>query len=317
MEQSADLRVFIFGMLKKWRIILAFGLAVALVLGGYKLYTGSRQQDNVPSGDVEQQVEQLERSLKGIEAQIKSRNEYLSGSVYMKIDPYNIKSARLSFIIEAQEVEYDAAMSVRQTAKDMYGMLLLDEEFYDFINKRLDKPMAIEYIAELISIESGETGIINVRCVASDEALAKKFMAATEEYINSQTPKVIKEAGQHRLIMSSLTSKAIDDNMAADQDAKWKSLTQLRLKLKDVEKALAEAERDEQAERAPGMSSIIIYAVMGFIAGALLAVVMLLFTDAMSIKVRDERQLSNKFGLKLLGVIDFERGGGEHNGKRD
>ena len=67
-EQEIDLKELMFAVLHKWRIILAFAVGLALVLGGYKAVTSYMEQNDEETAQEAQ--EEYEKSCLNITSQL-------------------------------------------------------------------------------------------------------------------------------------------------------------------------------------------------------------------------------------------------------
>ena len=98
-------------LLKRVRLIIIMALIFAVVLGGYK-YVKDKKAANIPLLSVS--VEEAEKNLTDEEVEqvnlaeytqksLEKKQEYAEKSVLMQLNPYNVTTASIQFIIETDD----------------------------------------------------------------------------------------------------------------------------------------------------------------------------------------------------------------------
>lgn len=337
-EKEVDLKDLMFAILRKWRGIIVTAIVLAVILGGYKM-TASVQQNHDRTYLAEQnekyendleiyntQKSALEQEVENLSASIEEVDTYLEKSILMQISPYNK-------VVASAEVYIDAEKENAAGLVGVYSSIVKQEAILEEIANELG--VEPRYIQELISVDSSAQGFVVVEKDDANTAVGTgKSTYYTENvnmlkikvaYTDTDTAELILEAilgelekckddlstqiGSHTLeIMNQGTASLVDMDLASKQKTFTDSKTSLNATLKAKQDELLKL----QEPKIPNVSSAgalkqgIKYGILGGTLGCFMAVFFICMIFLMSGKVASEKELKNRFGVKILGVLPIE-----------
>lgn len=320
-EQEIDLKDLMFAILHKWRGIIVTAVIVGILAGGYKLGTGlSSKEDGAAaekareaynqSMELYESMSQLYKSnLDTIQAQIQSQGDYIANSVLMKISPYhkNVAGADVFVTVDPQEALGDRQILVSDPADTIlraYESLINSAELREMEGLDIDGI----YLKELVTTEVDYEGnSLSIQTTYTDEQGAKALLNALLEELQRQGGELQREFGNHRiLIMNETSSVVADTKLYQRQQDAFNTLTALRTSLADKKDELGKMEKPAAPSVISASASLksgIKYGILGGALGAFLSIFYICAVFLMSDKVNSEKEMKNRFGLKLLGVF--------------
>lgn len=312
-EQMIYLKDLIFSALYHWKRILIFGLILAVLLGGMKGIAAYRTiKDNTEIPQVSEAPEQtiLEKRLAGLQTTLLSMTQYQEESVLMQIDPYNFYKVSLSIYVATEQPQLPDSIypvsgpvgailnSYAAVAKDETTMMQLSEalsiqpaHLQELVVTTVDP--ATETLSVVVSFptQEGAEKILDI--------LLARFEESREQI--AQTV----DAHQMSIYQQSIALSS-DDLLAQTQEANIQSILALRESINTTRMALSNV-----SSNPPGVVSVsslvretIIYAIVGFILGMFVIVVLLWASHICSNKVYSARTLTNRTHIKVLGGIN-------------
>lgn len=320
-EQEIDLKDLMFAILHKWRGIIVTAVIVGILVGGYKLGTGlsskedgaaaeKARKDYNQSMELYESMSQLYKSnLDTIQAQIQSQGDYIANSVLMKISPYhkNVAGADVFVTVDPQEALGDRQILASDPADTIlraYESLINSAELKEIEGMDIDGI----YLKELVTTEVDYEGnSLSIQTTYTDEQGAKALLDALLEELQRQGGELQREFGNHRiLIMNETSSVVADTKLYQRQQDAFNTLTALRTSLADKKDELGKMEKPAAPSVISASASLksgIKYGILGGALGAFLSIFYICAVFLMSDKVNSEKEMKNRFGLKLLGVF--------------
>lgn len=351
-EREIDLLDMIADILSHWRGLLVALIIGAVLMGGFSYVKSYRNIQSTPTVEeepeldelaVEEQLAQLEDSLSDSEKAavlitVDDEREYLykdkysQESVYMQLDPLNIMQTELIYRIQAEDE--DLAQRLGTLYKNIVGGVGL----YDWVEQQTGIDAA--YAAELISVSTNpeifvrnganiSTGSDNLKVtvIQKDEETCGQLAAAVSSYMEQQQKNLVKELGNHELILLSETSgKIISTDMMARQIDYGNQVSNLRSGIASAkagftadqqkyydlltwEEETREAEMDQKdttTEEEPVLASPSVskkYVLLGAVLFAFVYAGILFLIYIFNSKIRVSDELQSLYHIPLIGVV--------------
>lgn len=321
-EQEIDLKDLMFAVFHKWRGIILTAIILAVLLGGYKLGTNlisdtsDQGTQDVESAYAEEQ-EMYERTkalyeleIDGLKEKIEAQESYINNSILMRIVPYNKYVASAEVFVRTDAPVNESGVYLLQS--DPADSII---KAYENVIKRADgvedilgNNIAPRYIRELMATHIDYSGnVLTVSVAYTDEIGAAEILDALLDSLERETPEVNEKFGNHDLIiMDKISGVVTDTNLLSVQQNNMNSIVTLQKSLDEKEKAAEELTPPLQPSTLSAVSSLktgIKYGVLGGVLGAFLSVFCICVVFLMSDKLNSEKELKNRFGLRILGVF--------------
>lgn len=321
-EQEIDLKDLLFAVFHKWRGIILAAIIVGVLLGGYKLVTGliSKNTESATQEIKEEYSEELDlykksnemydHDIEFMKEKIKSLEKYYTSSVLMQINPYNkcVATADVFINVDMPEITNGTYLLTSDTADSIL-------KAYESGIKRADGAGALsgivikpEYLRELITTNVDYQGnVLTVSVTYKDEAGAKQILDALLGGLKKEHGNVQQMLGTHKaIVMNERTGVTTDQELENKQQACSDSLSALRQSLADKEKALKALKPPalpSQLSAPARLMSGIKYGILGIVLGAFLSIFCNCVVFLMRDKLNSDKELKNRFGLRILGVF--------------
>ena len=351
-EREIDLLDMIADILSHWRGLLVALIIGAVLMGGFSYVKSYRNIQSTPTVEeepeldelaVEEQLTQLEDSLSDSEkaavlTTVDDEREFLymetdvTESVYMQLDPLDIVQTELVYRIQAEDE------GLAQHLGTLYKNIVGGVGLYDWVEQQtgIDAAYAAELISvstyPLIFVRNGaniSTGSDNLKVtvIQKDEETCGQLAAAVSSYMEQQQKNLVKELGNHELILLSETSgKIITTDMMSrlidygNQVSKLRSgiasakagFTADQQKYYDLltwEEETREAEMDQKdttTEEEPVLASPSVskkYVLLGAVLFAFVYAGILFLIYIFNSKIRVSDELQSLYHIPLIGVV--------------
>lgn len=168
-EQENTIEIDLVALLKKlllqWKAIIIFSLIIGLIASGLKYAKDSSacqaslalSQANTSgdavlknSGLTDDEKDAVEQAV-AQKKQIDSQSDYLTDSLYMNLDPMNLKQLSILYFVRAEKGANAADLLA------IYKEHLLSDDSVDQIQKAMDLDTSPKYIRELISVYDADS----------------------------------------------------------------------------------------------------------------------------------------------------------------
>lgn len=351
-EREIDLLDMIADILSHWRGLLVALIIGAVLMGGFSYVKSYRNIQSTPTVEeepeldelaVEEQLTQLEDSLSDSEKaavlttvdderEYLYKDKYFQESVYMQLDPLDIVQTELVYRIQAEDE------GLAQHLGTLYKNIVGGVGLYDWVEQQTGIDAA--YAAELISVSTNpeifvrnganiSTGSDNLKVtvIQKDEETCGQLAAAVSSYMEQQQKNLVKELGNHELILLSETSgKIISTDMMARQIDYGNQVSNLRsgiasakagftadqqkyYDLLTCEEETREAEMDQKdttTEEEPVLASPSVskkYVLLGAVLFAFVYAGILFLIYIFNSKIRVSDELQSLYHIPLIGVV--------------
>lgn len=351
-EREIDLLDMIADILSHWRGLLVALIIGAVLMGGFSYVKSYRNIQSTPTVEeepeldelaVEEQLTQLEDSLSDSEKaavlttvdderEYLYKDKYFQESVYMQLDPLDIVQTELVYRIQAEDE------GLAQHLGTLYKNIVGGVGLYDWVEQQTGIYAA--YAAELISVSTNpeifvrnganiSTGSDNLKVtvIQKDEETCGQLAAAVSSYMEQQQKNLVKELGNHELILLSETSgKIISTDMMARQIDYGNQVSNLRSGIASAkagftadqqkyydlltwEEETREAEMDQKdttTEEEPVLASPSVskkYVLLGAVLFAFVYAGILFLIYIFNSKIRVSDELQSLYHIPLIGVV--------------
>ena len=351
-EREIDLLDMIADILSHWRGLLVALIIGAVLMGGFSYVKSYRNIQSTPTVEeepeldelaVEEQLTQLEDSLSDSEKaavlttvdderEYLYKDKYFQESVYMQLDPLDIVQTELVYRIQAEDE------GLAQHLGTLYKNIVGGVGLYDWVEQQTGIDAA--YAAELISVSTNpeifvrnganiSTGSDNLKVtvIQKDEETCGQLAAAVSSYMEQQQKNLVKELGNHELILLSETSgKIISTDMMARQIDYGNQVSNLRSGIASAkagftadqqkyydlltwEEETREAEMDQKdttTEEEPVLASPSVskkYVLLGAVLFAFVYAGILFLIYIFNSKIRVSDELQSLYHIPLIGVV--------------
>ncbi len=331
-EREIDLKELMFAVLRKWRIVLFFALALAVLFGGYKaagVYKSNRTEvEDDHAKEVEaynESMESYEREIENLTRDIASQEEYMEKSILMNMSPYDVWEAKAEIFIKADERTADQGNDLTTTIMRAYQAALTSSELLSEIAKEMGVDR--RYIQELVTITMGrdsyygddelfnvngggfiirnrQNDFLTVQVRYKDEEKAKELLESFVEGGKKFQNQIKSSIGPHTISeVSSSVSSRIDFTLADQQNNERARLERLRESLKTRTDEMENLKSPEESAVSSPVSTGIKYGVIGGVLGAFAVVFFICIGFVMSDKVYSAKELKYRFKVKILGTL--------------
>lgn len=322
-EQEIDLKELLFTILYRWRPIVLAAVIMGLLLGGYKVVSGLRaQQDEETVKEVREQYEMdvtaYERNLASSQWDIEkakqslqNQQDYNDASVLMQIDPYRKPRAAADILIKldaAEWLEYPEGLNMDPTDSlvKLYASNLVQRLDWSKLEKKTGTDAM--YLKELVGVGSDySSNTITIDVVYSDEETADLILDEILAQLEQRKGEFSSIAGSYTAsVVNRSLSFIMDTGLADRQKQNTDRVFSFEKDLLDREKALKELEEpeipEEISKRKVAMQGIK-YAVIGGIGGVFLVAFYFCMIYVLSGKLHTDDELKDRFNIKILGVF--------------
>lgn len=281
-----------------------------------------REAQNKRDTDVQsynQQLRDNERSQQTVQFNIDNAEEYMEKSVLNSIDPYNVYNARADLYVttdykimpgmDYQNPDYTSSVL------SVYTSLLTNHEAISAIAEQFN--MEEQYMRELVSVWGDDsTRLLSISINAASEEDATAILDAVIARMNGPYETIESTVGHHSITLLSRTSSVtVSTDLRYQQQNTRDNLTSLQNQMTDLqaqhdllEQNIQKADLDLAALEVPkepgdGNSSLVKFAVIGFVLGVILvagAAVVKFLTAGLVYSAKDLKSTCN---LPVLGTL--------------
>lgn len=321
-EQEVDLKTLIFAILYRWRLILLIAILGGVLLGGIRLAKGLiKIQDTegitLARKDFEDEYslykstkESYEREIENLTLKVESFNEYMTDSVLMQISPYDKPVAVADIYIKS---DYEI----------MPGMLYQNRDYTDSLVKAyslavsqgdLLKNMSeiikfsdLQYLSELITARPDyDNKMLHIEVTYSNIDTADRILSQILKNIDNYTANLSDTIGVHQISVTNRSKfHTVDMELVDRQDNNRNTESSLQNALLNKKDALENLEEPTFTaySKKTTLKSGIKYGIMGGILGTFIVIFFLCVGFLLSDKLMSEKELRNRFCLRVLGVL--------------
>ena len=319
-----DLRQLFWAICRRWRMVLCWMLAVAVVAGAFKAVSTARSLRNTEEitaaqstyealvANNRQERSDILKRLRSISEEIAERQAYEKNSYYMSIDPYNVAVAEQIYYVKTdyqilpdmiyQNPDYTDAIV------NAYMYVLTGESNLQPVAEKCD--MELRYLEELVTVWSNGSGMFTVHVIARDMEEAEKILALLDGGVATSRELIESTINAHEI--TKLTYNAyttVDMNLSQTQSDKEDALTKLRAEYADQTARYETLKEDYKNFKAPVSDSdgvlrgSVKMIVLGALLGAVIACCIVCVQAAVSDRLYSAGSLTQRVRLRILGAV--------------
>ena len=327
------LKDLLFTALYQWKRILLTALVFAVLLGGINLTSSLislnnqerlaqiERENKIRRDRYEAESTAMEMQVSHLLTSIQNQQVYLDNSPLMKMDPYNHFEGTMVVYVDT-----DYKINTNSIYQDpdpthaiitAYQNLLLSDECMNDLGKILEADPL--YMPELIQFDNNtgnsqnnsvlttSSNLLTIHVKAADKELANDMIVALQTHINNNYASVKEKIGPHNVkILKKTVTPKVDPVLAqtqqtanAHQDQLMKDLNTIQEKQNKLTLPVI-----QNTSIAAVIKRAIGSALIGAALGIFLAVAVIWISHISSDKVYSRRALTNRTGLKLLGLLN-------------
>lgn len=323
-QTEIDLRQLFWAICRRWRMVLCWMLAVAVVAGAFKAVSTARSLRNTEEitaaqstyealvANNRQERSDILKRLRSISEEIAERQAYEKNSYYMSIDPYNVAVAEQIYYVKTdyqilpdmiyQNPDYTDAIV------NAYMYVLTGESNLQPVAEKCD--MELRYLEELVTVWSNGSGMFTVHVIARDMEEAEKILALLDGGVATSRELIESTINAHEI--TKLTYNAyttVDMNLSQTQSDKEDALTKLRAEYADQTARYETLKEDYKNFKAPVsdtdgvLRGSVKMIVLGALLGAVIACCIVCVQAAVSDRLYSAGSLTRRVRLRILGAV--------------
>lgn len=323
MDEVFDLRDFIVTILRKWRMIIAFSLVFCILGGLYKVIPGikalknsQQMQEDKQAYEVsvkayKQHKENLEKDILQINQDIERSELYNQNSILMQINPYQKNVAAMSLYVST---DYEIMPGMTYQNPDRTAQIVLaymnsvnTGELYNYVLNNLNEKVELRYLKEVLTVNADtQNGMIFVEVVGRDKARCSRVFELVKENFAQNKELIKTKVAQHDMeLLNESYYTTVDLQLEEKQQGNRDKVNLLNQTLNTKTDELKNIKEPKSSVISKGtvIKSSIKFMILGVIGGAGFAVLLVFFIDVMDARVRNAKDLRQKFGIKVLGTI--------------
>lgn len=309
-EQDLGIKYLIFRILHEWRKIFLCGICMALLVGGYRIISGNSEVEIAAQREARSSYEQeykiyekrkltYEQEIERLENTLEAREEYISKSILMQLNPYKVYIAQANVFIQYYDVLSDSAM------KEFFISLQGDKNI-KFVSNKIG--INEENLKEIIDIRPDfENGLIEIKVFSSDKSNAVSIL----DYLLEGVP--ISDSVHNKLIIDKSVSMGADLQLAIKQTSMMDLKPALSLEKDTLSDRLLNKQTALSRLIPPEKhyiefeTNIFKYILAGGLFGGLFALLMICFKYYFEDLLNSAEEIEREFGVKIIGRIDVEK----------
>lgn len=333
-----------FKALYQWKAIIPFSLIIGILVSGAMYARSSISYNNTVASMESQDIteEDLTKNLTEkeiadvydaveLEAVMKNNKHYRDNSPIMKIDPYNVCSLKLSYLIRVE----GKASSV--SCRELYENMLMSDDSLNIISKSYNQDFDSNYMKDLIDVDkaSGNMGPIEVNTINESilsfsvnilpDSDSKKIKNAVNKVIYDSFDTVTEKIGEHTLTLifedeytstnrdlanqiNSLNSNIMSyrgqvKNALNALNDNQKELYEFLSKVNEKDSDSAKENKDKEEEEITPPSFSVKYFAFGIILGAFLYCLMIFLKEVLTPTVSESDEISTAANIRSFGGV--------------
>lgn len=322
-EQEIDLKELFFSILYRWRPIIIAAVVCAVLLGGYKVVSGLRSQQDAESvaesrvqyekdlAAYERNTVSYERDIEELQKSVENQEIYNNTSILMKIDPYHKPRASADLLVKLDDGEWEKypdglTADPADSLVRMYASNLVQRLDWSGLEK--ETGVDALYLKELVSVGTDySSNMITLEVVYEDEETAEQILNEVISQMRKSYQEFSAMAGAHTLSVVSQNVSTITDTGLEDRQK------QSRDRVANYQKTLEDKEAALEALEEPSLPTElskkkiakegIKFALIGGVGGAFLVAFYFCMIYVLCGKVHTDEELKDRFGVKILGVF--------------
>lgn len=322
-EPEFRLKDVLFSPLHHWRVIVIAAVVLAVLLGGLRggkilLAMGNSAAVDAQASAYEKAMQEytekkalLERNLEIATANLEAQQKYISESILMSLDYRNVYEASVSLYVDTG-YQIMPGMTYQDPDKSpqilaAYQLALNDSRLYEKVADQAG--VDVRYIQELVVVGTEEDHLLTVTIQHSDKEQAEALRASIVWQMDEIQKSIASSIGEHDLQVFAYSSGyTVDIELAKLQTEANKAQDTIKESIKTYQADLDALQMPES--NVPSLKNAaktgLKWAILGFVAGAVLLYCFFCAVFLMSRKVYSGACLSEFCGIRVLGYAANE-----------
>lgn len=313
-------------IIRKWRFLICMAVIFAVLVGAGKylkdvknIKATSNQEvktlEEMQNDLTDEEVQQLARAF-NIQTRLQNKYEYIENSVLMKLDAYNSQRAVLIYYVDTEykvSLMEDFELDKSKDIINAYVVYLKQNGFSESLEKLIDWKKDYEYLSELIAFDYNiEANSFNVYIYGETEEQRGQICEAIANILEDYSQSLQAKVDNHKLILVDKFEVPRTDEELKEKQAKVtdeiegleSKLDSLKVNLSSTQLMILEGEEIQQPMGTNAVLNVK-FIIMGAFLGIVLGAVWIVFKFTFNKKVQFVDELSNIFGIPLLGRVDI------------
>lgn len=332
-EVLIDLRVLLWEILRKWQIILIVCIVFAATFYVFGKYKYKSSNEEVPIEDLYSKLDFDERakveSLVAHQKLIDNKMNYIKDSIYMSLDPNNIYTSRIDFILNSN--------TNNKYIRQMYMSFIFNGNMYNKVAEEFSEQVDAQYLVEIISYIDNtlQTNIsedsdknydkgddlnrfISVQVLGKDEQQSAELQSLIVKCVEEFSQEVQKEYEGHSIkkILSStyrttnkdvLTDKSTNNSemikLYNEHKTAYDTLNETQVALYDQLVGQMEGHENNEKIKQSEFQTVLKYVVIGVLFGAFIVIAVIVVLTMFNGKIFVQRQIINTGLARVFGTF--------------
>lgn len=306
-----DLKALLFYVLRQWKPIISFALALALLLGGAMGFSEFRKGQNSSTVEVTQEGPTRQTTYQDhvafMQKKISDLQLYLNESVLMNNDCRTFYIAQAVYHIDSESFLDQLIPGEERNPMGSpawyYASCLQDSEIYTQVAAEIG--METRYLMELIFVEISDSGdTLSVRVAHPDEQSARLVLETAKARIEAMRAQLEETLDKHTLTLVMTTcSVSADDTIRTLQNNVNTDMTNYQKLLTTSEGVLEDLGKASGPKKVNVPKALVKGGILGGLAGGFVAVVFFFAAVILRNRVYSPELLLSGCQLPVLGEL--------------
>jgi len=309
-----DIKALFFYVLRRWKSVIVFSLAIAVLLGafmGYSEYKTSLTVDpeNPYWAEYQQYQDQLtlyEDRVSATQEKIGVLQDYLDNSVLMNTDHRNVYIAKATYYVDSG---YQIMPNHNYQNPDKtytmawyYCDYLKDYQLFEAVGAEVG--IDAKYLMELVDVYIANNDILSISVSHSSQQVAQRIMEALQTQLQSIRLHLESSVGEHTLTkMMDTCGIYIDETLKVAQQQAHDEMLTLQNDLLIHKQELYDLKESSTPDDLNIAKAFIKWFILGGIVGGVLSVGTLFLVSILKNRVYSSAQLAANFRVGILGEL--------------
>ncbi len=330
MEETITMTEILARMVRGWKRICVTALVIAVLLSAFQAYrmvTQAKSPENSPEAieeryqtaikNYEAQKENLTKSLENQKKTLESKEKYAENSLLMALDPYDVYTTSIVFAFT--DIEEDGAVQgasqYQQTGADYLLQTIRGQYIVLYNSMNLSDELGItryaetedKYLSEVLSVQALDGGLCSIQAVSGTAYESETLANAVYQYFLDHQTVIAHSSYPHSLsVVSETTKNQVDDALAAKHETLNTEIKSLQDTIESLDtqlNALGEPVKEEGVSTGTIVKSVVKYAVLGIVLGAVFACFWICCVSVFGSRVSSTYQMERLAELPFLGSL--------------
>ena len=336
-ETEINIASLMAALLRSWKTIIIWGIIFCLIGAAFQAYRTRQDEEaneealleyNWELKNYNEALNSYKRERAAVQADIDDIYNYIDQSMLLKINPYKEAYATADLLFDVEDEGYSVALGDKVLLKNMGSDRVLGA-YKSFLDNSISyKKIAAEYgiedrfVRELVSYDSSQesNGTLRVYVRHTDQKEAMRILDYVLAMIEKQKDSFAKNTPEHSytVINKSVRERVDTGLVTAIEELKsgttvvknvnslysrqLDKVDEYNVRLKEINEKI-ESLSEPLSVEAGQQRGILKFALLGFLGGLVLGVILRALRLIMGGKLLDRQPLMQSFGLHLLAAF--------------